>query len=133
MPFTFRKYLNRRPGLQALYKWMYILLLWFVLQTAFGIDQMGLMLDRIEYNNISADSITIDLVAGNGESIAMQISAKQLSLPYSAVLNHLLIQCASSSLTSTTLRCSNGVFEVSHHEHGNISGRIEITYRLDAN
>lgn len=104
---------------------------WFVLQAAFAIDQLGLKLDRIEYNNISADSIIIDLVAGSGESIAMQISAKQLSLPYSAILNQLVIQCPSGSLTATTLRCSEGVFEVSHQEHGNISGQIEMTYRLD--
>ena len=131
MPFVFRKYLNRRPGLQALYKWMYILLLWFILQAAFAIDQLGLKLDRIEYNNISADNIAIDLISGTGESVTLRISAGQLSLPYSTVLKQLLIQCPSGSLTVTTLRCSKGDFEVQHPDQGKISGQIELSYQLD--
>jgi len=110
---------------------MYILLLWFVLQAAFAIDQLGLSLDRIEYHNVSADDVAIELIYGSEESISLHINASRLSLPSSLVFDQLVINCKSGSLSVTALRCSKGSFEVHHQDHGKITGQIEMIYQLN--
>jgi len=110
---------------------MYILLLWFVLQAAFAIDQLGLSLDRIEYHNVFADDVAIELIYGSEESISLHINASRLSLPSSLVFDQLVINCKSGSLSVTALRCSKGSFEVHHQDHGKITGQIEMIYQLN--
>lgn len=108
-----------------------VVLLWVMLPATQAVDRMELSLGRIEFNHIDADDVAVELVAGNGDDIALRISAASLTLPDSRVLQRLEIDCESGALTTDTLRCREGIFHVHDPDHGAISGRVQMDYRLD--
>src|SRR3990172_4711222 len=132
MPAGFRK-ISHPAGTEArtLFQTICAVLFWIITQTAYAFDQLGLNLDRIEYDSLSADNVSIALIFGHGESATLRISATRLSLSSSLVFEQLEINCKEGSLTAAMLRCSEGIYYAQHQDHGEINGRLSLSYRLD--
>lgn len=132
MPAGFRK-IPHPAGTEArtLFQTICAVLFWLIFQTAYAVDQLGLNLDRIEYGDISADNVSITLIFGHGESATLRISATRLSLPSALVFEQLKINCEEGSLTAAILQCRDGIYHAQHQDHGEITGRLSLSYRLD--
>ena len=132
MPAGFRK-ISHPAGTEArtLFQTICAVLFWIITQTAYAFDQLGLNLDRIEYDSLSADNVSVALIFGHGESATLRISATRLSLSPSLVFEQLEINCKEGSLTAAMLRCSEGIYYAQHQDHGEINGRLSLSYRLD--
>jgi len=98
---------------------------------AHAVDQMKLNLDRIEYGDISADNVAVALIFGHGESATLRISATRLSLPPAHIFEQLEINCKEGSLTAIQIKCREGIYHAQHQDHGKITGRLSLSYRLD--
>ncbi len=132
MPAGFRK-ISHPAGTEArtFFQTICAVLFWIIFQTAYAVDQLGLSLDRIEYDSISADNVSVKLIFGHGESATLRISATRLSLPSALVFEQIEINCKEGSLTATMLRCRDGIYHAQHPDHGEINGRLSLSYRLD--
>jgi len=102
-----------------------------VLQPLAAIDRIGFDIDRLEYNRLVAEDVAVDWIGGAGEDFTLRISAARLSLPAAGGFEQVAIDCKSGSLTATVLHCREGLFRVSHKDHGKIQGNIDMDYHLD--
>lgn len=107
------------------------ILLWLAPGVTFAINNLSLTLGRIEFNNLTAEDVALVADIGNGDSVALIVTAAKVTLSASLVVEQFEIRCEAGQLTTTLLSCAEGTYNALHQQYGNLSGRVSLDYRLD--
>lgn len=106
-------------------------LYWSLPSPAFAVDNISLILERIEFQDIVAEDVSITIDTDTADTVVLVISAARISLSASFVLERLEIRCENGLLTSMILSCAEGRYYAWHQQYGDINGRVAMEYRLD--
>ncbi len=94
-------------------------------------SDLTLKLESIEFQNFSIEDVSVAMHAGDGESVALVISAARVALDSAVLIEQLKVNCSEGQLSTSILSCEEGKYQAYHPEYGEISGRLAMHYRLD--
>ncbi len=97
----------------------------------YAVNDISLSLGRIEIQSFAAENVTLAIHMGSVDTVSFIITATNLSIQNSTVLEDLQISCKQGQLTGMVLVCAEATYQGSHKQYGPRTGRIGLQYQLD--